>query len=299
MKKIIKLLFIILISIAICSCGNKKPTEGQLIEISAVELTNNFYGKNSKDFIFAIINEHKSGYMNFKKDLERLVKETNQTIYYTYYQHIDTDSALLIFNVYDAYFTSNSYHIVENNEITLTKQYTTYDQMKTDLAYKNIYEELTYQNDKEIKSYLKKAKEEYNKGNIAKSYDSINKIWDTEEGKNFFNTHPYLGIIKSWEHFVITEGTKDKITYRSLLFYHNSNFFYETLIKEYNDNFEKPNSLDRYEKVYYYIKDDIIYTSDKEDGTYKERFKIKEITKVKLHLFDYKYKKDYIYDRRV
>ena len=71
MKKIIKLLFIILISIAICSCGNKKPTEGQLIEISAVELTNNFYGKNSKDFIFAIINEHKSGYMNFEKDLER------------------------------------------------------------------------------------------------------------------------------------------------------------------------------------------------------------------------------------
>ena len=292
MKKIIKLLFVVLISIIMCSCGDKKPIEGQLIEISAVELTNNFYGKNSKDFIFAIINEHKSGYMNFEKDLERLVKETNQTIYYTYYQHIDTDSALLIFNLYDAYFTSNSYHIVENNELTLTKQYTTYDQMKADLVNKNVYEELTYQSDKEIKSHLNNAKEE-----LDSNEEKL--LLATEEGKNFFDTHPYLGIIKSWEHFVITEGTKERITYRSLLFYHNSNFFYETLIKEYNDNFEKPNSLDRYEKVYYYVKDDIIYTSDKEDGTYKERFKIKEISKVKLHLFDYKYKKDYIYDRRV
>ena len=299
MKRIIKLLVILLLPIVICSCNNEQRPAGQLIEISAVELTNNFYGTKSKDFIFVIINEHKSGYMNFEKDLERLVKETNQTIYYTYYQHIDTESALLIFNAYDAYFTSNAYHIVENSEIILTKMYTTYDQMKKDLENKNIYEEIVYQSDKEINSNLKKAKEEYDKGNVSVSYNYINKIWDTKEAKDFYNTHPSLGIIKSWEHFVITDGSKERITYRSLLFYHNSNFFYETLIKEYNDKFEKPNSLDRYEKVYYYVKDDIIYTSDKENGTYTKRFKIKKVEKVKLYLFDYKYKKDYIYDRRV
>ena len=71
------------------------------------------------------------------------------------------------------------------------------------------------------------------------------------------------------------------------------------MIKEYNDNFEKPNSLDRYEKVYYYVKDDIIYTSDIENGTYKKRFKIVKIENTSVHLFDYKYNKDYIFTRRV
>jgi len=54
-----------------------------------------------------------------------------------------------------------------------------------------------------------------------------------------------------------------------------------------------------YEQTYYYIKDDIIYTSDKEDGTYTKRFKIISVEHTSFKLFDYKYNKDYTYTRRV
>lgn len=298
MKKLIKLLIILFIPIILCSC-EEPNNEGKLIEISAIELTRNFFGDNSKDFVFAIINEHKEGYKKFEEDLKKLVKETNRTIYYTYYQNIDTESALFIFNVYDAYFTSNAYHIVKDNDLILTELYTTYDKMKSDILENYVYEEIKYQSEKEIKDNLKNAKKEYEKGNISISFNYLNKIWDTKEAKEYYEQNQYLGLIKSWSHFTITDDKKPRITYRSLLFYHDSKVFYEALIKEYYESFEEPTSLDVYEPVYYYVKNDIIYTSDKENGTYKERFKIKEITKLKVHLFDYKYKKDFIYDRKV
>ena len=57
--------------------------------------------------------------------------------------------------------------------------------------------------------------------------------------------------------------------------------------------------MNDYEKVFYYVKDNIIYTSDTEDGTYKQRFKIMEVENTTFKLFDYKYKKEYKYTRRV
>jgi hypothetical protein len=96
MKKYLKLLFIILIPLIICACEDNGKREGKLIEISALELTRNFHGENSKDFIFATVNEHKKGYGEFLESLKKLVKETNQTIYYVYYQHIDTEASLYI-----------------------------------------------------------------------------------------------------------------------------------------------------------------------------------------------------------
>ena len=51
--------------------------------------------------------------------------------------------------------------------------------------------------------------------------------------------------------------------------------------------------MNDYEKVFYYVKDNIIYTSDTEDGTYKQRFKIMEVENTSFKLFDYKYNKEY------
>ena len=299
MKKIFKLFIILIFPILLCSCNNNENLEGKLVEISAIELTNNFYEKDCKDMIFATVNEHKKGYQQFLKDLEKLAKETNRTIYFTYYQHIDTESALLIFNTYDAYFSDNAYHVMEDDKLIITELYTNYDTMKTKLSNKRYYEKLDMQSEKEIQNNLEEAKKAYDKGNIAISFDYINRIWDEPDAKSFYDSHKYLGLIKAWEHFTVTEDKKTRISYRSLLFYHNSNYYFETLVKEYYEGFTKPNDLSVYDKVYYYVKDDIIYTSDKENGTYKERYKIISIEKTQLKVFDYKYKKDYIFTRRV
>ena len=53
---------------------------------------------------------------------------------------------------------------------------------------------------------------------ISSTWNYINKIWNRKEAKDFYNRNSELGIVKSWEHFIITEDKRDRITYRSLLF---------------------------------------------------------------------------------
>lgn len=299
MKKILKLLFILIIPILITSCGFEDYKEGELTEISGLELVNNFAGENSKNFIFAIVNETQPGYKEFLADLEKYAKETNKAIYFTYYKHIDTEAAFYIFNLYEADFTSNGYHVIEDGKLTVTTEYTNYSNMKATLEEKRFYTALDYTSETDIKKNLELAASEYEKGNISISYNYINKIWNTKEAKEFYNNHPELGIVKSWEHFNITDDARPRIHYRSILFHHDTNYFLEMYTKQYNDNFEKPQNMTDYEKIYYYVKDNIIYTSDKEDGTYKERFKIIKVENTSLKVFDYKYKKEYKYTRRV
>ncbi len=298
MKKIIKLLFILLIPLIIVSCGKKDYREGELVELSALELTNNFAGDNAKDFIFATVNETKKGYKEFLQDLEKYAKESNKAIYYISYTHTDTEATLYLFNLFEADFTSNNYHVVENGAITFTQSYKDYTTMSFYLKDKQFYTILDYTSEKDVKKYLKLAEEEYNKGNVSVSYNYINKIWNRKEAKEFYNTHKELGIVKSWEHFIITEGKNQKITYRSLLFHHNTNYFLEILDKDEYKDYEKPKDMSEYTPVFYYVKDGIIYTSDKEDGKYTERFKILEVENTSLKLFDYKYKKEFTYSRR-
>ena len=299
MKKILKLIIILVTPILISSCSTKDYKEGQLVEISGIELTKNFAGEGVKDFIFAIVNETQPGYREFLVDLEKYAKETNKAIYFTYYNHLDTEAAFYIFNLFEADFTSNGYHVIEGGQITVTNEYVNYERLKSDLEDKRFYTVLDYTSEKDIKENLRLAQEEYDKGNISISYNYINRIWNTKEAKDFYNSHKELGIIKSWEHFKITDDKRDRITYRSLLFHHNVKYFLEILTKEYDDVFEKPTNMAHYEQTYYYIKDDIIYTSDKEDGTYTKRFKIISVEHTSFKLFDYKYNKDYTYTRRV
>jgi hypothetical protein len=297
MKKLKRLLIILLFPIFICSC-DLKLEKAELIEISGIELTNNYFGENSKNFIFAMVNEFEKDDEQFLEDLKKLVEETNNTIYYVEYQHIDTEAAVILFNTYDANFTTNSIHLVENNELTVTQDYTNYEDMKNALKGKVLNIGLEYTSDKEAKEYLEQADKEYQAGNLAKSFDYINKIWNRKEAKEYFKEHPYLELIKSWEYVNITDTEPKKITYRSLLFYENYNFFFEIYQKRNYEGFERSNNITDYTQVYYYLKDDIIYTSDKTDGTYEKRFKIKKVERHQITLFDYKYKKEYVFNRR-
>lgn len=299
MKKILKLLLIMTIPIIISSCGSKDYKEGQLVEISGIELTENFSGEKIKNFIFAIVNERKPGYKSFLIDLEKYAKETNKAIYFTYYNHIDTDASFYIFSLYEADFTTNGYHVIEDGKLTVTKEYTNYQTMKKDLEEKRFYTTLDYTSEEDVKKNLKLAQEEYDKGNMSISFNYINKIWNRKEAKEFYANHPKLKLINFWENSIITKDKRDRITYRSILFIHNANYFLEIEVKEYNDTFEKPNNMSDYDLIYYYMKDDIIYTSDKEDGTYKKRFKITELENENMTVYDYKYDKEYEYTRKV
>ena len=46
MKKIFKLFIILIFPILLCSCNNNENLEGKLVEISSIELTNNFYDED-------------------------------------------------------------------------------------------------------------------------------------------------------------------------------------------------------------------------------------------------------------
>ena len=197
MKKLLKLLFVICIAFLIASCGKKDFKEGQLVEISGTELTDNFAGEHLKDFIFAIVDETESDYKVFLSDLEKYAKESNKAIYFTYYKHIDQEAAFYIFNLYEANFTTNSYHVMENGELTVTYDYINYSLMKQHLDSKRFYTILDYTSEEDAKKYLKQAEEEYNKGNVSVSLNYINKIWNKKEAKDFFETHKELGIVKS------------------------------------------------------------------------------------------------------
>lgn len=299
MKKIKNILIMSLLVLILCSCETKD--NHKLIELTAQELVQNIYSEEEKSIIFAIIDNTEDDTEQFIKDLKTVSNNIDTNIYYVDYQHLDTSSAGELFFGFEGDLTTNSYHVISSNELKLTTDYTDFKTLFKDLKEHKYNTDIITIPKSTKKEYINSAKKHYQEGNIGLAYEELNKAWNIKEAKEEFNNNKYYNLINTWESKNIRYEDKeenDTIDYQSILFYFNVNYLYKINKTGKYSEFKKP-EMEEYKKLYYYVKDDIIYTSTKEDGTYKETYKIEELKKDYLSLTDLKNNKKYTYSRMV
>lgn len=285
MNKLKKIFILLLSVIILCSC-QKDNTKYELIEITGEELINNISSKKEQRFIFALYNTNKKNADSFYQTLESLVNNINSNIYYVNYNHLDDMSALNLFTYDFGDFTENSYYFYDKGDIKISSDYTDFATAFKEL--KNISKTTSLKLiDKSTKEeYIKEASKLYDDGNIAKAYNELNKAWNLKEAKEEYNKNPLYNLINSWEAYEFLDDDYKEVNYYNFLFMTSTNYYYEIIIKDKYQNFNKPNDLNEYTKKFYQIKENTILISNYENGNYKEKYQIKSINDERLSIVD-------------
>lgn len=294
MKKIIKTICILFFLFALCSCNEKK--EYNAIEITGEELTKNIFSEEEKNIVYAFYNSNDKNYKKFINDLKTVSEKAKIDIYYIDLSHLDKASTIVLFTINDFFLDGNSYYAYINKKTTVASEYKDYNTLYSDLksiGYKSNIETIS----EEIKhANLDEAKKLYYEGKIAESLEYLNKCWNLTEAKEFYEHNSYYNILNSWERYEYLDEKAKKISYTNIVFQISTNQMYTTTKKgTYNKDFTKPIPYENYNLLYYYIKDDIIYTSTEENGQYKETYKINYLSDDYMTIYEYKLKKEYDY----
>lgn len=294
MKKIKLLIIFFLLPIVLCSCNKK---EYQLIQITGDELVQNLLYEE-KNFVFAIVDESEPDAEQFLSDLEAVVKNANINIYYVDYLHISQSAAFELFTSYSTDFTTNGFHAVHNKSLVVSNEYidfkTTYSLLK-DKAYTD---ELVRIDESKKKESIKEAQELYKENKISEAHEKLCDAWDLKEAQDEHSNNKYYNLINAWERTEYTTDNPEKTNYTSIIFNSGVNYYILQKVSALSTEFEKPDSINDYETVYYRIKDDIIYTSNREKGYYEETYKINDISDKYLQITDIKTNKKMTYVRR-
>lgn len=285
MKKLTKLFIILFLILFICACKDKK-TEYKLIEITGEELVNNLYNNDNQKFIFALYNTDKKNADTFYQSLENIVNNINSDVYYVEYNHLDDESSFNLYTSDFGNFAENSYYLYDKGKITISSDFTDFAAMYKELKTITKTTSLNLVSAKTKEEYLKQADQLYNEGQISQAFNYLNKAWNTEEAKKTYQNNKYYKLINSWEAYKFLDDQHKKVEYYSFFFISNVNYFYQIIVEDNYQDFEKPNDLSKYEKKYYYIKDDIIYISNYDNGKYKETYQIESINEERLTLID-------------
>jgi len=221
MKKIVKVFLLLLITIGLCSCSNKK--EYKLVELTAEELVKNITSDEKKSFVFAIYNSQSSKGEEFLKNLQNVVNNAKLDIYYIDYYHMDSSSSGYFFDIGLEGYNQNGYYAFIDGKMMINNVYTDFKTLYTSIKDFGYQTEITKISQEQKLKYLKEAQKLYEEGLIASSFDELNKAWDLKEAKEMFTNNKYYNILNSWENYEI----KDEImTYKSILFYHGVKYFY-------------------------------------------------------------------------
>lgn len=297
MKRLLKIVVLLLLLVGICSCREKK--EYYAVELTGEELARNIFTDDKKSFVFAMINEDKSDTEQFIKDLGSLAKSSKKNVYYVNYSHIDTDSSFYLFNIDAADFANNSYYAYDNGNFVKAEYYTDYATMYQDLKNFNNNGEIEYIADDVKKNYLEEANTLYAEGKISMAFDSLNKAWSLDEAKDIYKSNKYYKLLIAWEFFDFKDKELTELTYYSLIFYHGvPTFSVASKEGKYEKDYDKTFYPEAYQDLFYYVKDDIIYTSKSEDGKYSKTYEITRLDSNHLEFKDLKTKKEYNYVRR-
>ena len=262
MKKSIKVLLIITLSLLLFGCKSKEGY--RLIEITGNELVESL--ENNDQIIYATINLNTKEGQNFKRDLERIAKEHHTDIYYVDSIRLNfwDDETLYVKTNIDT--RKNYYYYTGKN--AWSKEYKDYQDINENIyGYKSnkISKSVS---DKEKNDYFTKAKTSYNEGNIAESYDYLTKCWTLKEAKDFYDNNKYFKLINEWEY---KSQNNKNITIKKLAIFDVSSllFYYEYSgkLSEYTE----PKAND-YDANNYKVKDDIIYVEENEK--YIPKYKI-------------------------
>ena len=299
MKKLLKLIMLLITCFILSSCKSKE--EYKLIEITGEDLVTNI--NNNNNFIFAFVNTSKDNYQSFMDSLELVVKNAHLNIYYVDYNHMDYNSFAAMVDTVDLPYNTQSYVVYKNKEYVVSDSYTNYQKLYLALKNYTFTNKLTLKSEDDLKKDLDLAKEELENGNIGLSYYYLNKSWTLKETKEFEASQNIYKILNLWENYEFRNPEKlDYTTYHSMFLSNHTKYIMEsTKSGEYN-NFEKPTDLDDYSFVYYYIKDDIIYTAKEENtdlSKYKATYKINSLSDDILNVTKLSNNKEYEYIRGV
>lgn len=293
MKKLKLLILLLFIPLIICSCEKK---EYNLIPITSEELVKNLTSK--KNIVFAIVDYSEDDTEQFLKDLKNVSKSANINIYYIDYLHIDMQSGFMLFNTYSTDFTTNAFHVIQNETLVISNEYINFKEMYTLLKGKNFKNEIIRIDNKTKKSHIKEAQKLYKENKISEAHEELCYAWDLKEAQEEHNNNKYYNLINVWERTIYSADLPEKTTYTTMGFYSGVNYYafnQKTQLSEEFDNTQ--NSADT-ETIYYRIENDIIYTSNREKGYYEETYKINDIDNKLLQLTNLKTNKNETYIRR-
>ncbi len=297
MKRILNTLIIIGCVLLLTACNNQR--EYKVIELTGEELVENVFNEDKKNIIFALYNSQLENHTNFLNDIENVSKNAKLDIYIVDISHVDNSSAAMLFSVNEFYSEENQYFAYINGNLVVSNEYKDFKTLYSDLKSLGYKSEIEIIEESVKKEYFEKAKKLYDDGKIAESLSNLNRAWSLEDAKNFYKSHSYYKVLESWERYEYPNSKTHKLNYISIDFLSSTSILYKGEEKNKDsENFTKPSIQSDYESFYYYIKDDIIYTSSSETGNYKETYKIINITENVLTLYEYKTKKENDYTLR-
>lgn len=295
MKKILKISIFLLLIIVLGACGDKK--EYKLIELTSNDLLQNIMAEDNKDFVFAVVDDEDDNYETFLEHLQKVVQNAKINIYYIDYNHIDSGSGMYLLDLLELGIAPSTYYVFQDGNIKLSKKYSDYATLYNDLKNTSFLSEMIITDDNELLENLNKAREEYVKGNIGIALNYLNLAWSLEEAKEEYNNNAYYNLINTWEVYDFKDDELTYATYFNNIFILNYNYYLSSSASGLYAVLEKPTSFADYKNVYYYLKDDIIYTAEQEDGKYTKKFKINYISANFLRVTDLSNNKDYEYIR--
>ena len=283
MKKLYKILIICLLVLTISACKSKD--EYKTIELSGTEMVDNI-GKG-KDFIVAFLKSDSEKSQNLLNSLEKIAKDTKQTIYYSYVDHINNETTILLYATLGNSYNYNQILVIENNK-PKTIEYKSYQDLYNNLKNYKFNSKLDKSSEKSIAETIGIAHSYYEDGKIGSANNKLNEIYSSKEAKAEIEKNKYYKIINGWDTY--TSGHK-----KNTFIYHHFIFnLFDDTISLYEkegkiEEIEIPKRVnDKYTTYYYYIKNGIIYTSQSEDGKYQKRYKINSLSDEVLNITDLK-----------
>ncbi len=271
-----------------------------MIEISSYDLMNAI-NNNETNFVFAIYNEKFENSKSFFNDLQRVANRAELNIYYIDYSHTTNDTSTLF--TYDIVYNSSKgqyYGVYENGFITKYGYYDSYDSMYRDLFSYKYVNTIPITSSEEQEKYFEEAVKYYEEGQFNHALDKLNHAWPNEKAKVEYESKKYYQLVGAWENYEFIDKEYKKMNYRTMYFLSNNDsymLYYEKKNQDY-EGFTKP-TFPNLSNRYYYIKDDIIYLSSKENGEYEPIYRIDSLDRLDLRLIDLKNKnKVYNFQRR-
>ena len=154
--------------------------------------------------------------------------------------------------------------------------------------------------EEENEEYIEEAKKLYGENKYNSARDVLNKAWPSKKAKDEYKYNKYYQLVGIWESYEFIDKEYSMMNFRTMYFLNGNDdycLYYEGKNQKY-DGFQKP-GYDALNYRYYYIKDDIIYMSNKDDGSYEPYYKIEFINDIDMKLLDLKNKnKEINFQRR-
>ena len=260
----------------------KDKKEYHLIELTGTELVQTILQDNTS-ITFALYNDRDMQAEQFREDLEKIVKQAKENIYYVNTNFVSIEFDEIISSVTGVEVDKQSYFVIQNGKIVLQNTYSNFKKMFKDLNGKKYTTKIKEISKEEKLKKLEEAKRQYKEGNIAKAFNDLCEAWTLKEAKEEYKNNPFYQILGSWESYEQVEN-KENTKYTNFYFMNYASELYIATKEDKIEGFEKP-TVDEYKTYEVLIKDDYVYIKNKKNK-YEKKYEIIAISQYTLTLQD-------------